>query len=139
MTLDFAGEVSSGEYTASTGTIVIPAGSTTGSITLVSIDDALQEGGENITVSLATVTNALSGTPSSVNVGIIDDETIQVILTADTGSIAENGGVVTVDLALTGGVLTGDTIVTLSFLGTSTAGDYSVATGVVTILAGQTT
>ena len=53
VTLGFSGTATNGaDYTRSGTSIVIPAGSTTGSITLTGVDDALDEADETVVVDI---------------------------------------------------------------------------------------
>ena len=65
-----AGTATSGsDYTALSGSITIPAGQTSGTITIPVLDDALIEGGETVVVTLSGVTSGtatLSATPASL-------------------------------------------------------------------------
>src|SRR6266568_2830636 len=73
--LAFSGSATLGsDYTRSGTSIVIPPGSTNGSITLTAVQDALDEDDETIIVDISSVTNAtLSGT-QQVTAVIADDD-----------------------------------------------------------------
>jgi hypothetical protein len=53
---------------------VIPAGSTTGSVTLTAVHDTLDETTETIVVDIATVTNAIESGTQQVTATIDDDD-----------------------------------------------------------------
>ncbi|MCX6878473.1 MAG: hypothetical protein NTW21_32360 [Verrucomicrobia bacterium] len=74
--LTFAGTATlSDDYTPSANSIVIPAGSTSGSITLTAVQDALYESpDETIVVGLGTVVNATASASQQVTATIADDD-----------------------------------------------------------------
>lgn len=69
---------SSGDYTLATS-ITIPAGSTSASITLSSIDDAVNEGNETVIVDISSVTNATESGTQQVTVTINDNDMISSV------------------------------------------------------------
>src|SRR5205823_1627632 len=62
------------DYTTSATSIVIPPGSTTGSITLTAVQDSLDEVDETIVVDISTVTNAVESGTQQVTATITDDD-----------------------------------------------------------------
>src|SRR5205823_9421831 len=62
------------DYTTSATSIVIPPGSTTGSITLTAVQDSLDEVDETILVDISTVTNAVEAGTQQVTATITDDD-----------------------------------------------------------------
>lgn len=87
-----SGTATSGtDYTAPAGSVVITKGSTTGTITVNTLNDALTtEGTETVTVSLASGTGYSLGGTSSVTGSITDGPAGSTITipTASTGSVA---------------------------------------------------
>ena len=74
--LSFGGSAVLGmDYSASATQIVISAGEQSGIITLTGIDNAVINGSRTAIVGIGSLVNASNGTPSSVSVAIIDDET----------------------------------------------------------------
>ncbi len=64
--LGYAGTATlTSDYTRSGTQIVIPAGSTTGTVTVTAVQDTLDEANETIIVSISNVTNGTVGTTSS--------------------------------------------------------------------------
>ena len=63
-----------GDYTATTGTLSIPAGATSASFDVPIADDAVAEGDESFTVALSAASGATLGTPSSETVTVADDD-----------------------------------------------------------------
>jgi len=78
VTVDFAtadGTATTGaDYTATSGTLTIPAGQTSGAITVPITDDAVAEGDEEFAVTLSNPTGATLGTPATATVTITDDD-----------------------------------------------------------------
>ena len=62
------------DYTRSGTSIIIPAGSTTGSITLTGVDDALDEADETVVVDITGVTNGTENGEQQVTATITDDD-----------------------------------------------------------------
>lgn len=79
--LDFSGTATLLEdYTRSDAQIVIPAGQTTGTITVTAVQDSLVEGNETVIVDITSVTNGTESGTQRVTTIIIDanDSTIQL-------------------------------------------------------------
>ncbi len=73
--LGFTGTATSNsDYSASSNTIIILAGQTSGSITLTGINDATFEGNESIVVDVIGVTNGTENGTQSVTATITDDD-----------------------------------------------------------------
>src|SRR6185503_19394119 len=128
------------DYTRAGTSIVIPAGSTTGSTTLTGIDDALDEANETIIVDITNVTNGTESGTQQVTAAITDDDSPPSVTLALTGSpLAENGGVATVTATLS--AVSGQTVtVDLGFAGTATnVSDYTRSSTSIVIPAGSTT
>jgi hypothetical protein len=124
------------DYTLAT-TITIPAGSTTGSITLASVSDVLFEGNENVMVDISSVTNGTENGTQQVTFTIADDDPAPfVTLSTGTTSIGESGGTTTATATLS--AISGlPTTVTLTLTGTATGNvDYTMPT-TITIPAGS--
>lgn len=94
-TFDYAGTATGSDYTTSTGTIVIPAGATTGEIIFTATQDTIQEGDETIDWILTSVTNAGTGSATTGSVSIIDDDQVSVSLSVSLAipflPLIENG------------------------------------------------
>ncbi len=68
-----SGSATSGvDYTGFSGSITIPAGQTSATVTLTVLSDSLAEGSETVTLALGTSASFTAGTPSSVTVSITD-------------------------------------------------------------------
>ena len=143
VTVNFAtadGSATAGsDYQATSGTLTIPAGQTTGTITVLVNGDRLAEPNEAFTINLSNPVNA--GIADGQGVGtIVDDEPrISIHDVARTeGNTGMTPFVFTVSLWAAY-----DIPVTVSFAtanGSATAGsDYQATSGTLTIPAGQTT
>ena len=70
-----AGTAGSSDYgTAQTGSITIPAGSSTGTITIHTSDDLLIEGTESISINLLSASNGYSITTGTASISLFDNE-----------------------------------------------------------------
>lgn len=147
--LVFSGGAFSGtDYSASATQIVIPANSSSASITLTALQDTELEGDETIVVAIDSVS---SDNPFVVELGeqqvtttIVDDDLPVVVLTVSPSLIGEAGGVSTITATLfdrgTGDPVNAaiDVTVNLSFSGVAIGGgtDYTVSGTQIVILAG---
>ena len=140
VTLDLAltGTASATDYNASSTQIVVPAGSTTGSMTITAVEDTLIEDNETIIVDVAAVINGNEATEQQVTTTITDDEAKPTVaLSIDVATIAE-GAVATVT-ATSSAVSEQDVTVALAFGGTATQPDgYTVSAAEIVIAAGST-
>ena len=75
--LGFSGTASyPADYTRSGTTITIPAGSTSGSVTLTGVNDTVLEGNETIIVDITDVTDGIESGTQQVTVTVTDDDAI---------------------------------------------------------------
>ncbi len=145
------GATAGADYTALTGSVTIPAGSTGVSVTIDTngYDDALREGDEYVIVTLVGNSNGgvIVGSQDTATVTIVDDETDPtrggtpvVISIAATDDRAVEGAADTGLFTVTmDAQMTEDVVVNYTVTGTATAGaDYTALTGSVTIPAGDT-
>ena len=130
---------SSNDYTAASGTLTIPAGQTTGTITVLVNGDRLGEPNETFVVNLSAPTNATLADGQGIGT-ILDDE--PRISINDVAVTEGNTGTVNATFTVSLSVAY-DVAVTVHYQtanGSATAGsDYAAASGDVTIAAGQTT
>ncbi|WP_343630922.1 Ig-like domain-containing protein [Fluviicola sp.] len=144
ITLTYSGTATNGtDYTASSATITIPAGSTTGTVTVTPINDGIYEGTETAIATITSVSGgngATIGSPASATVTITDDETVPTVSISGGTTIVENsGGSVTLTVTLSAPT-TAATVVNLGYTGTATSGtDYTAGVASVTIPANATT
>jgi hypothetical protein len=122
--LDFSGTATlTDDYTRSGTQFEIPAGSTSGTITLNAVGDALDEPDETVIIEITTVTNGTEATPQQVTVTIVDDD--------DPPSLSIND--VTVTEGATGNSVDAVFTVTLSAAsGRTVTVDYATADGTAT-------
>ena len=145
------------DYTAETGTVAIPVGSTSATFTVSTIDDTLHEGNETFRVVLEEARNGTATPPEMVPLGvteaigtIVDNDSAPTELTISSVShnqIDEDAGAtdITVTVALDGTTqFTVDTPVTVETIdrpgvqNNATLGvDYTATTANVTIPAGE--
>lgn len=95
--LGFSGTATlNADYTRSTTQILIPAGATSGTLTVTAKQDTPDEVDETVVVEIIGVTNAVEfGTQTQVTTIADDDTPPTVILSVDTASIGEASGVAT--------------------------------------------
>jgi len=133
---------SGADYTLANGTATITAGSTTTNISLVIVDDAINELNETIIVTLSNPSGATLGTNTAHTYTITDNDTASTIaFTAATLNGLESVTAVTIPVSLS---LASYQDITVNYAvtgGTATGSgtDYTLASGVATITAGQTT
>ena len=129
------------DYLESPLTVVIPAGSTDGSISITAVDDALDEFDEDVIIDIVSADFAALGV-TQASTAIVDDDLLpDVTISAFPFQIVENGGVATFEVALS--QFSGrDVTIDLSVSGTATGGavDYlGPASTVLTIPEGSLT
>ena len=138
---------SGNDYTALGGTIMIAAGTLTADIDVAVLNDALVEGPETVTVTLASVTSgdpqvSLAASGLSATVVIADEDTATVSIAAANDGIehpSPTSGKFRVTLSRASST---ETVLSYTLGGTATpaaAGDYAPLSGSVTIAAGTTT
>lgn len=122
------------DFVLSATQIVIPAGATTGEMSITSVDDTLDEPDETIIVEVTAVTNAQEAGTQEATIQITDDDeppVPDVVLTVDNASIPEAAGVATFTMSLSQPT-TVPVTVTVGLSGSAGPGDYiSPATEVV--------
>ncbi len=127
-----------GDYGAPTmTTVTIPAGSTSVSFTIPTIDDNIVEGAEDFTVSGIVTSNNTQNTDPSGTVIITDNDT--AVFTIGSVSIIENGDTATVPVTISNPSSTDTVINITTTTGTAGAADFTELTTTVTIPAGETT
>ncbi|MHC1707867.1 MAG: Calx-beta domain-containing protein [Bacteroidales bacterium] len=114
------------DYTALSGSVLIPAFATSATIPVVVIDDNILEGGgETVFVTLQTTSNAVSiGFPSVTSINIADDDAsaVSIVATTQAAEPSTNG---LFTLSLSNPVSIGTTV-NFTVTGTATSGtDYT--------------
>ncbi len=127
------------DYTAAAGTLTLPAGETTASVTVALLDDTLDELDENFTLALGNPQNAVLGEPSSTAVTITDnDDAPEVAFDSGGVTVGEGDGTVAVAVALSTVSALDVTVDFTSADQTGNAGlDYTLTSGTLNIPAGQ--
>ncbi len=137
------GTATAGEdYTATSGTLTIAAGSNSGTITVPVLGDTVIEGDQTFTLTLSDAQNAhLSGGGDTLEAtgNITDDDTATVSVSGPAAAVGEaSDGELEFTVTMSAAAET-DVTVNYSLGGTATAGDdYTAASGSVTIAAGET-
>ena len=126
------------DYTALSGSVTIPAGQTSATITVPVIDDTLIDPDETVTVTLAAPSGDVVLGTSTASIQIADNEVanfVNLAATTQAGEPATNGAF-TVSLETAAAT---DTVISYSVAGSATGGsDYAALSGTVTIPAGNT-
>lgn len=120
--------------------IMIPAGSLTGSVNVLAVEDNLNEDDETVTLSIVSADFASPGTVVSQTTAIVDNDSLPTVgISVDNTTIAEAGGVSIITATLS--ELSGrDVIVDLQRTGNATPGDdFSGLASQITIPAGDLT
>ena len=138
VTLNFSGAaVVDVDYTATSNTILVPAGQTSGTITLTGLDDLAIEGNESFVVDIVGVVAGSENGTQQVTGTVVDDDGTTVSLLLAGSPFAENSGLAKVT-ALLSSTSSVDVTVQLGFTGTATAGvDYSASAPQIVVPAGQ--
>lgn len=143
-TTDGTATIAGNDYMAATGTIDIPAGSTTGTVNVIVNGDAADEGVETFNVTISAPTNATLG-QKTVGVGtILNDDSVDPKLTINGVTVSEANGTATFTVTLEKTV---SQVVTVDYAtgpaptgAAATEGvDYTVTTGTLTFPSFTTT
>lgn len=130
------------DFTALSGSVTIPAGSTTADIDVTVLNEGTTlEPTETVILTVNTVTsvnNVTLGSPATATMNLTDDDTATVTIAKITdGAETPTSALFRVTQTAQATV---DTVITYTTGGTATSGsDYTAPSGSVTILAGQTT
>ena len=144
LTYSVGGSATSGnDFTALSGTVTIAAGSTSATINVATINDALVEATEDVIVTLTGFTArdpqvTIDGANDVATLDIVDNDTatVSIVNTIDGNETGPVAGVFTVTQTTAASV---DTVLTYSVGGSATAGtDFTALSGTVTIAAGST-
>ena len=138
VTVDYAtaaGSATSGtDFTATSSTLTIPAGSTSGTITVAVKGDTLTEGNETYVVNLSNASGAAIADSQGAG-QITDDDPIPAITIANTSVSEGSGGTMNMvfNVSLTNPSQQAITVNYASSDGTATAGlDYTATSGTLT-------
>jgi hypothetical protein len=130
-----------GDYTALSGTAVIPAGSSSMTLEVAPIDDAFDEADETVVVTLDAMPAYVLGADTSATATILDDDVGGAIqFRTSVFKTPERGGVAIVTVSRRGGAAGGVTVHYATADGSATAGaDYTAVQGTLTFDAGVST
>ena len=137
--LAYSGTASNGTDYTGVASVTIPAGASSATFNIASIDDALADSGEAFTVSLASATGGnfeslvLSGSANSVTTTISDEAAPDTVLVSLTGPSAVTEGLTTTNYTLTlSQPAVSAVTINLTYAGTATDGsDYTRVVSVV--------
>jgi hypothetical protein len=139
VTYTLGGSAAGSDYTGPTGTVTIPAGSSSATVTVTPVDDIDPEESETVVLNPSTDATYTVGTPASAAIAIADDDVPTVSMTASDASAAEFGAdPATITLTRTGPTVQSLTV-NYTLAGSSGSGDYDALTGTVTFAAGSAT
>lgn len=132
-----AGTATADDFTAATGTVTFPPGSTTQFIAVAITDDAVIENGETVLLALTTPANALLSSAAAHTLTITDDDRPVVTMTSSDTAATESGDPASVTLTRTGPT-TSALAVAVTLTGTATiTTDYTGLSTTLTIPVGQ--
>ena len=140
VTITYTGTAAGADYASSSVTIIIPAGSLTGTVTIDPTDDIIYEGSETVIADITSVTGGNGATESgtqTATVTITDDETIPTVTLSGTASIAENAAGVATLTATLSVATTAATNITITYTGTASGADYATSSVTIIIPAGS--
>ncbi|WP_284381999.1 tandem-95 repeat protein [Litoribrevibacter albus] len=140
VSLGYTGTATSGsDYVASTNSITIAAGQTTGTATLTATFDTLVEANETIIVDITGVSGGFASESNTQQqtVTINDDDSATVRLLVSNTSIVEAAGASTITAILDKSTFE-DVVVSLGYSGTASSNDYVMSEETITVSAGQT-
>ncbi|MES2709406.1 MAG: Calx-beta domain-containing protein [Verrucomicrobiota bacterium] len=95
-----SGTASGSDAAVSASPLVIPAGAAGGSISIAIVNDALHENAETVILTPGTPVNAVLGTVATHTLTVTDDDAPPAVSLTAGGTLAENGGPVTVTVTL---------------------------------------
>ena len=132
---------SAGDYTAASGTLMIPAGQTTGTITILVTGDRRGEPNETFFVNLSSPTNATIADGQAVGTIVDDEPRISISDVTKTEGKKGQTTLFTFTVTLSAAY---DQAVTMSYstvnaTATTGNGDYIAKTGTLTFAPGETT
>jgi len=125
--LSYSGAATSGTDYTKSDSIVIPAGSLSGTLAITGVNDTTYEGDETVNADISGVTNGTAGSTKQVTATITDDDSEPTVTLGITPStFSENAETATVTATLSNTSYQ-DVTVTLAFSGTAVSGDYTVS------------
>ncbi len=127
------------DYTATSDTLTISAGDTTGTIGVTVLSDTLDEANETVTMTLSSATNATIS-DSTGTFTITDDDNTPSLSINDVSTTNESNTATNMTVTLSAAAGRDVTVDFATSNGTATAGsDYTATSNTLTISAGSTT
>ncbi len=140
-TLNLTGTATGGgtDYTLSTVNILIPAGSTSDTVTITAQDDTIFEGDETVIVTATAVTGATdASSPQTITI-LENDPLPSASFTVSAGSFSEEGGAVQFNVTLSHPSTQTVTVpIAIGHSNGAAPGDYSLSASSVILSPGQT-
>ena len=132
---------SGSDFTAASGTVSFAAGQTSQTISVATIDDALSESSETLTVTLSSPTGGATITTTTGTGTINDNDSPAVISIGNAASAVTEGGTLQFTATRTGNTSTTVTAQVSTVNGTAVApGDFNaISLGTISFSPGQTT
>jgi Calx-beta domain len=125
------------DYTAKSGTAVIPAGSTSTTVDVALLDDAVYEGDETLNLDLSAAVNG--SISDAQGQGTITDDDAAPTISVDSPSVGEGGGTLTFTISIDAAAAVDTSVDYATSDGSATDGqDYTGQNGTATITAGST-
>jgi Dockerin type I domain/Calx-beta domain/Planctomycete extracellular len=135
------GNASSNDFTITTSPLTIPAGQTSGAISITVVDDTTDESVESVVVTLGTPTGATLGATTVYTLVVTDNDDPPlptVAFSVANQSVDENAGSISVTATLST-ISAADVVVPFTIAGSATsASDFTTSASPLTIIAGQT-
>lgn len=123
----FSGSASPADYSLPNGgSIVIPAGQTTGSLSVVLVDDGLDEANETLSIRLGTPTGASIGAPNTLALKITDNDAPPSVSFDKAASHVSEGAQSAVSVQLSAASGKGVTV-NFSVAGSASEADYHLS------------
>jgi hypothetical protein len=140
-TTDGTATTADSDYVATSGTLTIPAGSTSGAITVLVNGNTVNEANETFTLNLASPVNATL-TNATATGTIVNDDPLPTVLVSSVSNPEGNSGttnfVFTVSLSAASGQEIDVAYATADGTATTADNDYIATSGTLTFLAGDT-
>ncbi|MEP1080015.1 Ig-like domain-containing protein [Leptolyngbya sp. PL-A3] len=140
--LGLTGTASGSDYSASGPSIVIPAGSLSGSVTLTGVNDAPDETNETVILDITSVTNGTESGTQQATVTITDDDPTPTLSVGDVILTEGDAGTQNATFTVTLSAPSGQTV-TVNYAtsnGSAVApSDYTTTTGTLTFAPGVST
>ena len=142
--LAFTGTAANGiDYTHVGSQIVIPPGSLSGTLTLLAVQDTLDEANETIIVDISGVTNGTESNSQQVAATIIDDDTTPTLSISDFAVLEGNSGTTNAVFTVTLSAASGQIVTVMATSANGTANSPSdfvaLAPTTLTFLPGEIT